>query len=116
MISLPLEKIDKAAIESLITNSVPESRTLEYKERLPGNSEQDKHEFLADMTAIANASGGDLVYGIKEKRDAENKSTGEPQEACGVGLQNLDERNSAIGKPASQWSRSENTGAAVPSS
>jgi hypothetical protein len=91
VINIPVEKIDKAVIESLVADSVPESRTLEYKERLPGKSEQDKHEFLADVTAIANASGGDLVYGIKEKRDTENKPTGEPEEACGVGLLNLDE-------------------------
>lgn len=91
MINAPLDKIDKAMIESLIENSVPESRTLEYKETLPGRAEKDNHEFLADVTAIANSSGGDLIFGIKEKRDSDNKTTGEPQEACGVGQQNLDE-------------------------
>ena len=91
MINAPLEKIDKAMIESLVENSVPESRTLEYKETFPGRTEKDNHEFLADVTAIANSSGGDLIFGIKEKRDGDNKTTGEPQEACGVGQQNLDE-------------------------
>ncbi|HEY6261579.1 MAG TPA: ATP-binding protein, partial [Nitrospiraceae bacterium] len=91
MINTTLDKIDKAIIESLITNSVAESRTLEYKEALPGRSEKDNHEFLADVTAIANSSGGDLVYGIREKRDVDNKPTGEPQEACGIGQPNLDE-------------------------
>ncbi|MCK5240903.1 ATP-binding protein [bacterium] len=48
----------------MISNQIQESRTIEYKESLPGNSDQDKREFLADISSFANAAGGDLLYGI----------------------------------------------------
>ncbi len=32
---------------------------------LPGNSYDDKKEFLADFTSFANTVGGDLIYGIR---------------------------------------------------
>ena len=31
---------------------------------MPSNSDLDKKEFLADVSSFANASGGDLIYGI----------------------------------------------------
>ena len=56
-----------------------ESRTLEYKQGLPGNSDADKKEFLADVSSCGNASGGDIIYGIKAAVDSEGKKTGAPQ-------------------------------------
>lgn len=47
-----------------------ELKTLEYKSALPGNSDAEKKEFLADVSSFANASGGDIVYGISEGRAA----------------------------------------------
>jgi predicted HTH transcriptional regulator len=58
--------ITQEDLESLITNSVPESKAIEYKSELPGNSDGDKKEFLADVSSFANASGGDLIFGIEE--------------------------------------------------
>jgi predicted HTH transcriptional regulator len=75
----PLDSITEDDIKSLIHNSVRERRSLEYKEALPDNSDNDKREFLADVSSFANASGGDLVYGIKEKRDSAGNTTGEPE-------------------------------------
>jgi hypothetical protein len=34
---------------------------------LPSDSKHDKREFLADVSSFANASGGDIVYGIAEE-------------------------------------------------
>lgn len=90
MIKAQFQAIDKATIDSLIAEVVPESRTLDYKEFLPGGSDSDKKEFLADVSSFANASGGDLIFGIKERRDENDKPTGEPQEACGVEVGNTD--------------------------
>lgn len=87
MINIPLEQIDKAAIDSLIANTLSEDRGVEFKESLP--TEADRNEFLADVSSLANASGGDLIYGIKEKRD-QGKPTGEAEAAVGVGNVNVD--------------------------
>lgn len=45
-INLPLAQIDAAVLESLRADGVREGRQLEYKEMLPGNSDEDKREFL----------------------------------------------------------------------
>ena len=41
-----------------------EGRTLDYKRTLPGSTDEEKREFLADVSSFANAAGGDIVYGI----------------------------------------------------
>jgi len=76
MIQKPFDKIDKSDIETLITNEVRESRTIEYKQELPGNSSHDKYEFLADVSSFANAVGGDLIYGIDAHDGVPKQITG----------------------------------------
>jgi hypothetical protein len=92
MIPRQFDDIEQADIQALVDNQVPEGRTLEYKETLPGNSDADKKEFLADVSSFANAAGGDIIYGIREARDAEGKSTGLPEEAVGLENINVDEQ------------------------
>ena len=87
----PIEQIVAGDLEQLTSNGVAESRSLEYKEALPTNSDQDKREFLADVSSIANSAGGDLIYGVKEKRDEDGKPTGTPEEIVGVDVANLDQ-------------------------
>lgn len=65
-------------------NRVSESRTLEYKQTLPGGPDDDRREFLADVSALANTIGGDILYGIVEERDAGGKTTGIPESAPGI--------------------------------
>ncbi|HTV48310.1 MAG TPA: ATP-binding protein [Phycisphaerae bacterium] len=43
-----------------------------------------KKEFLADVSSFANASGGDIIYGIKEAVDTNGKKTGEPEEVIPI--------------------------------
>lgn len=74
-----LDSITEDDLSSLIQNSVREGRSIEYKEALPGNSDDDKREFLSDLSSFANAGGGDLIYGIKEKRNSQGAPTGEPE-------------------------------------
>src|ERR1039458_8242927 len=66
MIDKPLNDIAEADLAALISNGVAEGRTIEYKRILPGNSDADKKEFLADTSSFANTGGGDLVYGMDE--------------------------------------------------
>lgn len=66
MISAGFDAIDEAALLGLVHAGVAEGRTLEFKRQLPGGSDEDKKEFLADVTALANSQGGDLVYGLDE--------------------------------------------------
>jgi len=47
--------------------SIPEGLYLDYKAALSGASDKEaKREFLKDVTAFANAAGGQLVLGVKE--------------------------------------------------
>lgn len=66
MIPKILNSITKTDIESLVANQVHEGRTIEYKQILPGNGDEDKREFMADVCSFANAVGGDILYGVQE--------------------------------------------------
>ena len=77
MIPKSIDNISKPDIDALIENQVREGRTIEYKQILPGNSDDEKREFLADVSSFANAGGGDLLYGISEV-------DGVPQDAIGL--------------------------------
>ena len=57
---------NKADIETLIDNSEKESLFLEYKQEIT-SGEHSKKEILKDISAFANAEGGHLIIGIKEK-------------------------------------------------
>lgn len=67
MLPLSLASINEARLQELCESECPESQTLDFKRELPGKQDQDKHELCKDVVALANAEGGDLVYGIEEK-------------------------------------------------
>lgn len=83
VIPKPFDSIDGGDIQALVANQVPESRVIEYKRELPGHKDEQKKEFLADISSFANAAGGDIVYGIAEKRDR-GGNTGLPEQVCGL--------------------------------
>ncbi len=64
MINKSIEEIIKADVDRLVADRVAERRTLEFKRTLPGGTDADKREFLADVSSLANTSGGDLLYGV----------------------------------------------------
>lgn len=68
--------MDAAAIESLIEARSPEAQRLEFKRELPGSKESEKKEFLADVSAMANASGGHILYGVSESDGCADAITG----------------------------------------
>lgn len=87
--NLPLAQIDAAQLETLKANAVREGRQLDYKEALPGNSDEDKREFLDDVTSFANAAGGDLIFGVRDRRE-DGKPTGEIEAMVGLPGLNAD--------------------------
>jgi len=83
LISKPLENIDESDLQGLVESQVAEGKTIEYKATLPGNTDSEKKEFLADVSSFANASGGNVIYGIRAER-------GVPTQVCGLGDINAD--------------------------
>ena len=90
MILRDFDAITKADIDLLVVNAVAERRTIEYKQQLPGNGDEEKREFLADVSSFANAAGGDIIYGITEQRDEKDTPTGIPEKAEGLANVNAD--------------------------
>jgi len=68
-----LDDLSEAELQALCTDSTPESQTLDFKQALPGTSPEDKLELMKDVCALANADGGDIVYGIAEAKGAAGK-------------------------------------------
>ncbi len=91
MIQKNIDEITEEDLQALIDNSVLESKSIEYKQSLPGSSDSEKKEFLADVSSFANASGGNLVYGIIEDRN-----TRVPEILEGLTIKNADQEISRL--------------------
>jgi hypothetical protein len=66
MIPAAMASIEAGDIDRLVTSGRSEARDLEFKRELPGGSDTEIKEFLADVTSLANAQGGDLIFGIED--------------------------------------------------
>ncbi len=86
MIAKEIDQIKEEDLQTLIDNSVSERKTIEYKQALPGNPDSEKIKFLASVSSFANASGGDLIFGITEDR-----RTGTPKSLEGLSIDNIDQ-------------------------
>ena len=64
---LELTSITEEDVASLVRDAVPEGKTLDYKRDLKVGSDSEKKEFLADVSALANTAGGDLIVGLDEQ-------------------------------------------------
>jgi predicted HTH transcriptional regulator len=64
MIPKPLDAFDAGDLQALVDAGAPESRVLEFKRDLNVASPTERIEFLAHVSSFANATGGDLIYGI----------------------------------------------------
>jgi len=76
MIQKPLDEITEDVLLGLIRDEVAEGRTIDYKRELPGTSDADRKEFLADISSFANTGGGDLVFGVDEAQGLPVQITG----------------------------------------
>lgn len=87
MIGKKLDKIEESDLQDLMDNEVQEGKTIEYKASLNLDSEKQKAELLKNVSSFANASGGDLIYGIKE---GSGKKKGIPDEIKGMPIESTD--------------------------
>ena len=62
----PWEAISENDIVALKARGVPESQTMEYKRGCDLDDREQRFEFVKDVTAMANAAGGTIVYGVEE--------------------------------------------------
>ena len=60
------DDIDGETIRSLIESGATESVHLEFKKETYGRADNDKKEFLKDISSFANCLGGHLVIGVEE--------------------------------------------------
>lgn len=93
---IPVGGLTTEHIAALPENKVGESRTLEFKLTLPGNSSGDKKEFLADVSALANSAGGVIVYGVETERDEAGHDTGVARAVVGLRGINVDKEKLRI--------------------
>ncbi len=71
-------------LRGLIEDGVPEGRAIEYKLELPGPTDSEKKEFLADVSSFANTNGGTMYFGISEDK-------GIPTKLVGLSVSSVDE-------------------------
>ncbi|MHB8629023.1 MAG: AlbA family DNA-binding domain-containing protein [Aggregatilineales bacterium] len=63
-----LDTLTEADFQELITNAVSEGKKYDYKQQLPGGKDEDKREFLYDVSSFANTVGGHLIFGVDENQ------------------------------------------------
>src|SRR5690349_656556 len=87
--TLPGNLADLTALhlEQLVAAQAVEDAHLDFKRQLPTNWDHEaKKRFMADVTAFANAGGGDLVFGIDESQDAQAAAV-VPQQFANVDME-----------------------------
>jgi Putative DNA-binding domain len=78
MLPARFDDICSSDILRLIDEKTVERKTLEYKEKLSIATGDERAEFLYDISSFANASGGDIIFGISDERDDKGNTTGIP--------------------------------------
>lgn len=60
-------------IRLLITNRIPESETMEYKAAKTPFEPKERDQIAKDVSAMANSSGGIVIYGVSTMESGKNK-------------------------------------------
>lgn len=89
MLNKPADQITESDLQRLISDGVSERRNIDYERELPGSTDKDKKEFLADVSSFANTAGGYLVFGMVE-------SGGLPVQVSGTQAHNTDAEGQRI--------------------
>jgi hypothetical protein len=70
MLDKPLKDETIADVQALVDANVGESQRLEHKVQLLKTGSDGLREFCKDVTAMANAQGGDILFGVRESNGA----------------------------------------------
>ena len=62
----PWSEVTLQDVEDLIDREIREDATIEFKRQLNFSTDDEKREFLKDVSAMANAVGGTIVFGAEE--------------------------------------------------
>lgn len=93
MIERPLEQVSLADIEALVTYGRTEGVTLDFKEAFPAADHKGTRDFLADVTALANTDGGDIIVGLREDKNGTAESiVGVEKEGLDQSLRRIDDQ------------------------
>jgi predicted HTH transcriptional regulator len=65
----PLDQATEADLQDLVQNQVRERQTLEFKRDPYPSNDKGKREMLRDISAMANAYGGEVLMGLAETGD-----------------------------------------------
>jgi Putative DNA-binding domain len=65
--SLPIDMWNETTVQQVVADQHAETLTVEFKKELPFATASDKLEVAKDISAMANGSGGWIIYGIEEK-------------------------------------------------
>lgn len=76
MLGRVIDDLAVTDLEELVRNRVSEGRRLEFKQDHYARTDEGRKEFAADVSAFANASGGDLIVGISEDAGAAHELIG----------------------------------------
>lgn len=72
MLPLTLPQVTEVFLAQICEEQWAETQTLEFKALLQLSDEDARQEFRKDVCALANAEGGDLIFGISEKSGRAN--------------------------------------------
>lgn len=78
-----LSEVAENDLNELVDSQISEKKIIEYKQQLNLRAHKDKIEITSDVSSFANASGGHLIYGMKE-------DGGLATEICGLQIENQD--------------------------
>jgi hypothetical protein len=70
MARLDFENLDEKALRSICEQRWEEGGLLDFKQTLPAKDDKGRRELCKDVSAFANAGGGDLLFGVVEKNGA----------------------------------------------
>ena len=56
-----IDTITEADLQALVSEGRREDSQLEFKLTLPGSTDDEKREFLKDVSAMTNSQGGDII-------------------------------------------------------
>ena len=91
-----VDKLEDIDIIRLIENQIQESKTLDYKKEINLQKDNDKKEFLYDVSAMYNTDGGCIIFGIEEEKNENGQNTGKPLRVTDLEVENFDKLSQQI--------------------